>query len=109
MRSERRLLLVGINYAPEPVGIGPYTRGLADSLAAAGWQVEVVTAQPYYPAWARDPAHKRPWWRRERLGAVQLVRCPLYVPRAPTGRRRVLHHLSFAAAALGMGRAAEQR
>ena len=47
----RRILVVGLNYAPEPVGIGPYSRGLAEALAAKGSAVEVVAGQPYYPQW----------------------------------------------------------
>lgn len=95
-----RIALLGLNYAPEPVGIGPYTTGLAEALAAAGWDVEVVSAKPYYPAWAHPPGWRWPWWRRERAGALRMTRCPLYVPRRPTGPARVLHHLSFAIAAL---------
>jgi hypothetical protein len=31
-----RVLITGINYCPEPSGIGPYTAGLAEHLAARG-------------------------------------------------------------------------
>ena len=51
-----RVLVIGINYEPEPVGIGPYTTATAQALAAAGHQVEVLTGKPYYPAWRADPA-----------------------------------------------------
>lgn len=95
-----RIAILGLNYAPEPIGIGPYTHGLAQALAAAGWQVDVVTAQPYYPAWRRDPAWARPWWRRERAHGIAVTRCPLYVPNRPSGARRIVHHLSFALAAI---------
>lgn len=44
-----RLLLLGLNYAPEEVGIGPYSGELIGSLFAAGHQATVVTAVPYYP------------------------------------------------------------
>jgi colanic acid biosynthesis glycosyl transferase WcaI len=95
-----RILVLGINHAPEPVGIGPYTAGMVAALAAAGHQVRLVTAHPYYPAWRVDPAGARPWYHRERQGSVDIWRCPLYVPRAPSGARRIAHHLSFAIAAL---------
>lgn len=104
-----RLALLGLNYAPEPVGIGPYTHGLAQGLAAAGWQMEVVTARPYYPGWSVPPQWRGWGWRRETAEGVRVTRCPLYVPRRPTGVRRVLHHLSFAAAALGPMLAAARR
>ncbi|MCW1840409.1 hypothetical protein [Prosthecomicrobium hirschii] len=31
-----RILVLGLNYAPEPVGIAVYTTGLAEALAARG-------------------------------------------------------------------------
>ena len=43
----KRMLIVGINYVPEQVGIGPYTAELATTVAAAGFGVEVITAKPY--------------------------------------------------------------
>jgi colanic acid biosynthesis glycosyl transferase WcaI len=94
-----RILVLGINHAPEPIGIGPYTAGAVAALAAAGHEVRLVTAYPYYPGWAADPG-RRPRYRREQREGVDVRRCPLYVPRDPTGRRRVAHHLSFALAAL---------
>jgi colanic acid biosynthesis glycosyl transferase WcaI len=95
-----KALIIGLNYAPEKVGIGPYTTGVAEALATAGHDVQVVTAPPYYPAWSVGSAD-RGGWRRETRNGVRLVRCPLYVPRRPNGLKRVLHHLSFALSVLG--------
>lgn len=90
-----RLLVLGLNYAPEPIGIGPYTAGLAEGLAARGWDVDVVAGKPYYPAWrAMDCPDDGP------AGGVNIVRRPHYIPARPTALRRVLHHLSFAASAV---------
>lgn len=94
------VLILGLNYAPEPVGIGPYTTGMAEALAAAGHRVTVVCGQPYYPHWQVDPAYRGARARRSDEGGVQIVRLPLYVPREPSGARRLLHHASFAARAL---------
>ena len=94
------VLIVGINYAPEMVGIGPYTTGAAEALADAGARVTMITAKPYYPAWQPDPAYARPAWHRSRENGVTIVRCPHYIPAQPSGLKRILHHLSFAAAAL---------
>ena len=41
-----KLLILGLNYAPEPVGIGPFTAGLAEGMAARGHAVTVVAGQP---------------------------------------------------------------
>jgi len=93
-----RLLFLGLNYAPEPVGIGPYTSGLAEALAAKGHEVEVVTGQPYYPYWRRFHGTSRGWTKSEEKG-VTVTRCPHYIPRSPTAVRRILHLLSFALSA----------
>lgn len=97
----RRILFVGLNYAPEPVGIGPYTAGLAEELAARGHRVQAVVGKPYYPQWRPDPAYAGGLWRKSTEQGVALVRCPLYVPREPGGLKRVIHLASFALAALG--------
>ncbi|MGH6787128.1 MAG: WcaI family glycosyltransferase [Novosphingobium sp.] len=97
--TPRRILLVGLNYAPEPVGIGPYSAGLAEELAARGHDVTAVVGKPYYPQWRSDPAFAGGWKRSVENG-VEVVRCPHYVPRAPSGFRRVLHLASFALSAV---------
>lgn len=90
------ILILGLNYAPEPVGIGPYTAGMAEALAAAGHRVRVVCAKPYYPDWKIQPGFKGPARSTIEHG-VSVTRLPLYVPAAPNGRRRLAHHASFAA------------
>ena len=72
-----RVLSIGLNYAPEPVGIGPYTQGLAQALAETGATVEAVVAKPYYPQWHTLPAYAGGGWRAEQDGAVKLTRCPI--------------------------------
>ena len=95
-----RVLIIGLNYAPEPVGIGPYTQGLAQALAEAGAAVEAVVAKPYYPQWRTMPVYVGGGWRREQDGAVSLTRCPIYVPKQPSGLKRIIHLASFMLAAL---------
>lgn len=97
--TAQRILIVGLNYAPEPVGIGPYSQGLAEALAAQGRSVEVVCGQPYYPQWQRYPGFPR-GWSRGMEGGVTVRRCPHYVPAQPGGLKRILHLASFAIAAL---------
>jgi len=93
------IIIVGLNYLPEPVGIGPYTAGMAESLAEEGQCVTVVCGKPYYPAWKIDPAFAGDGVSISVERGVRVVRLPLYVPSSPTGRRRLLHHASFAARA----------
>jgi colanic acid biosynthesis glycosyl transferase WcaI len=95
-----KVLFVGLNHAPEPVGIGPYTTGAARALVAAGHQVEVIAGKPYYPAWRHDPAFALPLYHHAVEDGVAITRVPHYVPARQSGLRRILHHASFAAAAL---------
>ena len=95
-----RVLIIGLNYAPEPVGIGPYTQGLAQALIENGASVAAVVGKPYYPQWQTIPIYAGGGWRREHDGAVGLVRCPIYVPTRPSGFKRVIHLASFMLAAL---------
>ena len=95
-----RLLIHGINYAPEFVGIGRYTGELGAWLRSRGHAVTVLTAPPYYPAWRVPAAYRRPAWRREWLDGVEVLRAPLYTPARVTGKGRMLHELSFGASCL---------
>jgi len=90
-----KILLYGLNYAPEPTGIGRYTGEMGAWLAARGHAVRVVPAPPYYPAWRIEPGHPR-FYRREARAGARVLRCPLWVPRNPTGAKRLLHLASFA-------------
>ncbi|MFM5923580.1 MAG: WcaI family glycosyltransferase [Novosphingobium sp.] len=96
----RKVLIVGLNYAPEPVGIGPYTQGLAEALAARGARVRVIAGKPYYPQWQTHPAFAGGGWRESAEGGVAIVRCPHYVPADPGGLKRIVHLASFALSAL---------
>ena len=91
-----KLLIYGLNYAPELTGAGKYTAEMAEALAARGHAVRVVCAPPYYPAW-RVAAGWSAWrYRREMRGGVAVRRAPLWVPAHPRGAARVAHLASFA-------------
>jgi colanic acid biosynthesis glycosyl transferase WcaI len=92
-----KVLIHGINYAPEIIGTGKYTGELGQWLAARGHEVRVVTAPPYYPAWRVGEGYSAGEYRRERIAGVDVWRCPLWVPEKPSGLKRLLHLASFAA------------
>ena len=94
-----QILFVGLNYAPEPIGIGPYSAGLAESLAVSGHGVTVVSGNPYYPDWSLAEGFEQTVSMREENG-VRVVRVPHYIPAQPSGAKRIAHHLSFARNAL---------
>ncbi|PSB45461.1 colanic acid biosynthesis glycosyltransferase WcaI [Cyanosarcina cf. burmensis CCALA 770] len=95
-----RLLIYGINYAPELTGVGKYTAEMADAIAALGHEVRVVTAYPYYPAWKVKTGYRSWHYATETHKSIQVWRCPLWVPRKPSGLKRVLHLTSFAVSSL---------
>jgi colanic acid biosynthesis glycosyl transferase WcaI len=95
-----RVLILGLNYAPEEIGIGAFTTGMARGLAARGLGVEVIAGKAYYPQWRVWPGQGRGWSIAEEHG-VRVTRCPLYVPVQPSGLKRIVHLFSFAFSALG--------
>lgn len=95
-----KLLVYGINFAPELTGIGKYTGEMVAWLAAQGHEVRVVTAPPYYPDWAVRPGYSATSYRRETWNGATVFRTPLWVPRKVNGLRRLLHLGSFALASL---------
>src|SRR5215813_7040815 len=94
-RSEMRVLVCGMNYAPDMIGVAKYNSELCESLAAGGHEVRVVTAPPYYPSWELAADYRSIRYRREHLKGVRVLRSPIYVPRRPSGGARILHHASF--------------
>ncbi len=91
-----RILVVGINYAPDLIGVAKYNTELCEGLVSFGHEVHVVTAPPYYPDWS-IPHPYRSWsYRNETITGISVTRSPVYVPEKPSGARRLLHHASFA-------------
>jgi colanic acid biosynthesis glycosyl transferase WcaI len=95
-----RLALFSLNYAPEEIGIGRYSTDMAQELVRRGHRVEVVAGKPYYPNWDIPAEFHGGLWRKAHEHGVAITRCAHYVPSRPTGLRRVLHLVSFAACAL---------
>lgn len=95
------VLIMGINYAPEPTGIAPYTTGVARFLADAGHDVHVVTGLPHYPQWEVTAGYRTLRGRvvEERDGDVRLTRVAHPVPADPTGTQRIRMEVTFAARA----------
>lgn len=90
-----RIVIFGINYAPELTGIGKYTGEMAAWLAKQGHDMTAVTGLPYYPEWEIHDGYKKKWWVRERVENVNIYRCPLYVPKNVTSIKRIIHEFSF--------------
>ncbi|GKQ58446.1 WcaI family glycosyltransferase [Sphaerotilus sulfidivorans] len=94
-----RILIHGINFHPEPTGIGKYSGEMAAELVAMGHEVRVVAAPPYYPDWRIGDGWRNGYSRHEWKG-VDVWRVPLWVPAQPSGLKRIIHLTSFSVAAL---------
>lgn len=89
-----KILLVAINYAPEPTGIAPYVAGLARGLQEAGNDVRVITGIPHYPQW-RNYTGFRGWKRTTTTGGVKVTRVNHVVPHGGIGAARLLMEVTF--------------
>ena len=105
--TKRKILFVGLNYAPEPIGIGPYSTGLMTALAERGHRIHAVVGQPYYPEWKMH-SFFRGRWKTATEDGITVTRCPHYIPSNPTGKRRLAHHLSFASSCYPAARLARR-
>ena len=90
-----KILVWGINYAPEATGIGPCNTALCEYLRAAGHEVEMVTTFPYYPSWQKRPEDRGVIWRREMHQGVPVHRCWHYVPARVRWWQRIIHEATF--------------
>ena len=90
-----RILIYGINYSPELVGIGKYTGEMATWLSGQGHEIRVVTAPAYYPDWQVWPTFSAWTYIKSNELGVKVWRCPLFVPKQPTALKRILHLMSF--------------
>jgi colanic acid biosynthesis glycosyl transferase WcaI len=89
-----RVAILGINYAPEPTGIAPYTTALAVGLANRGHDVRVFTGQPHYPYWKREK-HNSGFRSELQMDGVRVRRFRHPVPRQLSWIGRAAMELSF--------------
>ncbi len=93
-----RILVVGINYRPEPTGIAPYTAGMAEHLSRIAGSVTVLTGLPHYPSWEVPYVYRRQLRRREMVDDhTLLVRHAHYVPRRQSALTRAAYEMTFMA------------
>lgn len=102
-----RILINSINFAPELTGVGKYSGEMAEWLAMQGHQIRVVTTPPHYPQWRVFDGYSSWRFSREKYaqpaeskGMLEVFRCPVWIPRAPRGWKRILHLTSFSLSSL---------
>lgn len=95
-----KILIYGINFAPELTGIGKYSGEMAAWLAARGHQVTAIAAPPYYPQYRVHAGYRADRYATQCWQGVKVLRAPLWVPARPGGLKRLLHLASFSLSSL---------
>jgi len=95
-----KILIYGINYAPELTGIGKYSGEMCEWLTAQGHEVTVVTTPPYYPEWQVAKPYSATQYTRETINGVHVWRTPVWASPKVSGMNRLLHLLSFTISSL---------
>jgi colanic acid biosynthesis glycosyl transferase WcaI len=93
-----KILIYGLNYRPEAVGVGKYTAEMAEWLAARGHEVRVITSPPHYPEWQVGAGYSSRRYHAESLAGVSVQRCPMWLPGHYTPLKRIVSVISFALA-----------
>ncbi len=91
-----RVIVWGINYAPEITGIAPHNVSICEFLHRAGHDVEMVTTFAYYPEWRKQPEDRGRLYRTDIINGVPVHRCWHFVPRKVTALKRIVHEATFA-------------
>lgn len=92
--SRASVLVVGLNYAPEPTGNAPYTTKLAEGLARTGHTVEVLTGYPHYPNWRIADGYTG-LSTKQLINGVSVNRLRHTVPHVPRTVNRLLMEVTF--------------
>lgn len=90
-----RVVVWGINYAPEFTGIAPHSVALCEFLHQHGYDVEMVTSFPYYPTWRKRPEDRGQLYRTDNVHGVPVHRCWHFVPSRVSALKRIAHEGSF--------------
>lgn len=94
-----RIVLTGINYAPEQTGIAPYTTGMAAGLRRAGHYVRVITGVPHYPQWRNFTGFTG--LRGDGvMEGIPVRRVRHYIADGGTGLGRILQEVTFGIASI---------
>jgi colanic acid biosynthesis glycosyl transferase WcaI len=75
------ILLLSINYSPEPTGFAPHAAAASAYFVRQGHRVTVITGFPFAPYWKRWPAYRRKFIARETIDGVKVIRLTHFIPR----------------------------
>lgn len=94
-----KILLIGVNCAPEISGIAPYTTAMAAGLKAAGHDVRIITGIPHYPQWT-NYTNFRGLTRMETIQGVKVRRVRHVIGSGGMGLSRIAQELTFGLGAM---------
>ncbi|MEI6628830.1 MAG: WcaI family glycosyltransferase [Alphaproteobacteria bacterium] len=95
-----RILVYGLNFSPELIGVGKYTSEMCSWLVNNGHEVRVITAPPYYPEWKVWSGFSKFYYSHSMNFGMRVWRCPLFVPLHPKFLFRIVHLTSFVISSL---------
>jgi putative colanic acid biosynthesis glycosyltransferase WcaI len=90
-----RIIVWGINYAPEITGIAPHNVALCEFLRRRGDEVEMLSTFPYYPAWRKRSEDRGLLYRTDEIERVRVHRCWHFVPSKVSSWKRIIHEGTF--------------
>src|SRR3954471_20158803 len=90
-----RVVIWGINYAPEFTGIAPHSVALCEFLLEQKHDVEMVTSFPYYPTWQKRPEDRGRLYRTDHINGIPVHRCWHFVPARVSALKRIVHEGTF--------------
>jgi len=90
-----RVIVWGINYAPEITGIAPHNVALCEFLQHERVDVEMITTFAYYPAWRKRPEDRSLLFRADQINGVPVHRCWHFVPQRVSAWKRIVHEATF--------------
>ena len=90
-----RVVVWGINYAPEFTGIAPHSVALCEFLHSRGVEVSMITGFSYYPSWEKRLEDRGRFYRTDQINGVAVHRCWQFVPRRVSALKRIFHEASF--------------
>lgn len=98
-----KILYVSQYYSPEVGAAAARVSELAGAWAQAGHEVTVLTAFPQHPVGVKAPGDRRVFFRREKDGKVELLRCYVWATPNAGNLKRMIMFLSFALSAAFLG------
>lgn len=91
-----KILISACYFTPDPIGGGKFTGEMAEWLVARGHEVRAVVGVPFYPQWRVAEGYSGARYQRETVRGVDVMRCPVYVPKSQSGLKRLLQLILFA-------------